>query len=128
MQRRFVAAVAQPVTDMAEAEPLVEASGRVPLQHLKIDAAPAALDGDRGESGHQSTADAPAACRLDDIQVFEIEAGLPEPGRKARVEQRDADRLAIEKGEDRLELRRLRAEAVAAQIVFGGDDRFGRPF
>ena len=42
------------------------------------------------------------------------------------MEQRDPGRLAVDEGEDRLELRLL-AEAVAAQIGLGGDHRVGRP-
>src|SRR6185369_10169887 len=106
----LVAAVAQPVADMAEAEALVEAPGRVPVEHLEIDAAPAALDRDGGEPRHQTAADPAAARVLADIQVLKVHAGAADPGRETRMEQRHSGRFIFNKGEDRLELRLL-AEA-----------------
>ena len=43
------------------------------------------------------------------------------------MEQGQTGGLAVEKGEQRLELP-LASEAVTAQIVFGGNDGIGRPF
>jgi hypothetical protein len=43
------------------------------------------------------------------------------------LEQGKTGGLAVEKGEQRLELP-LRSEAIAAQIFFGSDDSVGRPF
>jgi hypothetical protein len=43
------------------------------------------------------------------------------------MEQGKTGGLAIEKGEQRLEMP-LGSEAIAAQIFFGGDDGVGRPF
>src|SRR5579862_1504185 len=80
-QCRLITAVAQPVADRAEAEPLIEAPRRVPPDDLEIDAAPAALDRDRREARHQPAADAVSARRLADVEVFEIEARPPQPGR-----------------------------------------------
>src|SRR5207237_10331398 len=62
-----------------------------------------------------------------EVEAFEIQPGPAEPGRKARVEQRASCRLAVEKGQDRLELR-VRAKAVMQKIGFGRDDRVGRAF
>src|SRR5437868_11484003 len=89
----FVTAVAEPFAMMMHAEAVVELAGRVPVEHMKIDAAPAALDGDRGKPRHKALPDAPAARTLCNIEVFEIEARPAEPGRKARVEQRAPRRL-----------------------------------
>jgi hypothetical protein len=43
------------------------------------------------------------------------------------MEQGKTGGLAIDKGEQRLEMP-LRSEAIASQIFFGGDDGVGRPF
>ena len=45
-ERSRIAAVAQPVAEILDAEPAVEAARRVPVKHLKIDPLPAALDSD----------------------------------------------------------------------------------
>src|SRR5439155_26688247 len=76
---------------------------------------------------HQPAADAMAARTFGDVEIFEIEPRPAEPGRKPGMEQCGAGGLAIEKGEDRLELR-VRTEAVPAQILFARDDRVGRAF
>ena len=47
-ERSRVAAVAQPLAEVLEAEPAVEVARRVPIKHLKIDPLPAALDSDGG--------------------------------------------------------------------------------
>src|SRR5690348_5137212 len=112
---------------MMHPEPVIKLAGRVPIEHMKIDAAPAALDRDRGEPRRQPLADPTAARRLGDIEVFEIKAGPAEPGRKPRMEQRAPRGLAVEKSENGLEFRRG-AEAVMPQIGFGRDDRIGRAF
>src|SRR5207248_8079555 len=51
LQRALVGAVAQPFAEMLRAEPVVELARRVPVEYMEIDAAPAALDRDRGEPG-----------------------------------------------------------------------------
>src|SRR5438552_7219210 len=51
---------------MLEAEPAVEAARRVPVEHLKIDPLPAALDSDGGKPGHQPPSDPLFASRLGD--------------------------------------------------------------
>ena len=43
------------------------------------------------------------------------------------MEQGETGGLAVEKGEQRLELP-LGSEAISAQIFFGGDDSVGLPF
>jgi len=73
-----------------------------------------------------SAADAAAAGVLADVEVFEIQTRPADPGRKARVKQGDPGRLAVDKGQDRLELR-LWTETVTAQVGLGGNDRVGRP-
>lgn len=67
------------------------------------------------------------ARRLGDEQIFEIHPGSAEPSREPGMEQGKTGGLAIDKGEQRLELP-LGSEAMAAQIFFGGDDGVGRPF
>src|SRR5205085_12224864 len=119
-----IAAIAQPLTEMLDAEPAVEAARRVPVKHLKIDPLPAALDRDRGKPGHQPPSDPLSTGRLDNKQIFEIHPGSPEPSREPGMEQGKTGGLAVEKGEQRLELR-LGSEAIAAQIFFGGGDRVG---
>src|SRR4051794_11272274 len=125
-QRGLVAAIAQPVADLSEPDALVKAARRVPVEHLEVDAAPAALDRDRGQPRHQPAADPVPARALNDEQIFEIQPGPAEPGRKARMKNRAPRRFAAEKGEDRLELA-LGAEAVATQIRLGRDDCVRRP-
>src|SRR5438270_522949 len=122
-----IAAVAQPVAEMLEAEPAVEAARRVPVKHLKIDPLPAALDSDGGKPGHQPPSDPLFASRLGDKKVFKVQPGPAEPSRDPGVEQGKTDGFAVEKGEQRLELP-IGSEAIAAQIFFGGDDSVGRPF
>src|SRR5207245_1144742 len=55
-ERRLVAAVAQPSAEILHAEPGIKAARRVPVEHVEVNAAPAALDRDRGEPGHQPPA------------------------------------------------------------------------
>src|SRR5271169_4942917 len=126
-ERSRIAAVAQPVAEMLDAEPAVEAARRAPVKHLKIDPLPAALDGDGGKPGHQPPADPLSARRLGDKKIFKIHPGSAEPSREPGVEQGKTGGLAVEKGEQRLELP-LGSEAIAAQIFFGGDDSVGRSF
>src|SRR5690349_9445968 len=105
---------------MMHPEPVIKRARRVPVEHMKIDAAPAALDCDGGEARHEPLADPSAARRLGDIEVFEIEAGPAEPSRKPGVEQRASRRFAVEESENRLELW-VSAKAVAQEIGFGRD-------
>ena len=97
---------------MLHPEPMIESARRVPVEHLKIDPAPAALDRDRGEPRHQPPADALARAPPRYVKVFEIHPRPAEPGRKPRMEQRQPGGLAVEKGKDRLELP-VRRETVA---------------
>ena len=53
----LIGAVAEPFGDMADAKPLIELTGRVPVEHVKIDPALAALDRDRGKPRHQPSPD-----------------------------------------------------------------------
>src|SRR3954462_3581484 len=92
-----------------------------------IAAPPAAPARNRGEPRHETLADALTARLFRDVEVFEIEARPAEPGRETGVGQRASRRLAIEKGEDRLELR-VRAKAVAQEIGLGRDDCARRAF
>ena len=126
-ERSRIAAIAQPLTEMLDAEPAVEAARRVPVKHLKIDPLPAALDRDRGKPGHQPPSDPLSARRLGDKKIFKIHPGSAEPSREPGVEQGKTGGLAVEKGEQRLELP-LGSEAIVAQIFFGGEDGVGRPF
>src|SRR5205814_773475 len=103
LQRGLVGAVAQPFALMMHPEAVIKLACRVPVEHMKIDAAPAALDRDRGEPRHQALADAFVARRLGDIEVFEVEAGPAKPRREARMEQRAPRGLAVEKSENGLE-------------------------
>ena len=125
-ERSRIPAVAQPLPEMLDAEPAVEVARWVPIKHLKIDPLPAALDRDRGKPGHQPPSDPLSARRLGDKQIFEIHPGSAEPSREPGMEQGKTGGLAVEKGEQRLELP-LESEAIAAQIFFGGGDRVGRP-
>jgi hypothetical protein len=126
-QRGHIAAVAQPIAEMLDAEPAVEAARWVPVKHLKIDPLPAALDSDNGKPGHQPPSDPLSARRLGDKKIFKIHPGSAEPSREPGVEQGKTGGLAVEKGEQRLELP-LGSEAISAQIFFGGDDSVGLPF
>src|SRR5271168_5072598 len=85
-------AVAQPLLEMVEAELLVETARRVPVEHVEVDAAPAAFERDAGEPRHQPPADAVATCRLAHENIFEEQRWVAEPGREPIVEQRHADR------------------------------------
>src|SRR5256885_17263509 len=87
---------------MFHTEPMVELARRIPVEHMEIDAAPAALDGDGSEPRHQPTADPPAARLFGDVEVFELQPRPAEPGQKPRVVQRASRRLAVDKGQDRL--------------------------
>ena len=100
---------------------------RVPVEHLKIDPPPAALDGNRREPRHQLPPDALPARGLGDVKSFEIHPRPAEPGRKPRMKHGEAGGRAIAKGEDRLELP-VRPEPVTTQIVLGRDDRTRRLF
>src|SRR5207248_1371201 len=124
-KRGFVGAVAQPFAVIVHPEPVIKFARWVPVEHVKIDAAPAAFDGDCGEPRHQALADALAARLLRDIEVFEIESGPAEPGRKARMKKRAPRRLAVAESEDRLKFP-FGAEAVMQEIGFGRDDRARR--
>src|SRR5205814_931943 len=97
LERLLIGAVAQPPVDLPHAEPVVELAGRVPVEHVEIDAAPLALDRDPGEPRHQPAADPLAACAFADVQILQIQARPAEPGREARMEERRAGRLAVEK-------------------------------
>ena len=103
-QRGHIAAVAQPIAEMLDAEPAVEAARWVPVKHLKIDPLPAALDSDNGKPGHQPPSDPLSARRLGDKKIFKIHPGSAEPSREPGVEQGKTGGLAVEKGEQRLEL------------------------
>ena len=102
-ERSRIAAVAQPLAEMLEAEPVVKAARRVPVKHLEIDPLPAALDSDRGKPSHQPPSDPPSARRLGDKKIFEIHHGSAEPSREPGVERGKTGGLAVEKGEQRLE-------------------------
>ena len=102
-ERSSIAAVAQPVAEMLDAEPAVEAARRVPVKHLKIDPLPTALDSNGGKPGHQPASDAPSARRLGDKKILEIHPGSAEPSREPGVEQGKTGGLAVEKGEQCLE-------------------------
>src|SRR5665213_230849 len=119
--------VAQPFLEMVAPELLVKAARRVPVEHVEIDPAPPALQRDPGEPRHQPAADAVAARRLADEDVFQIKRRRAEAGRKPRVEQRHSLRFAGELGDQRLKMR-LRTKAVFAQLRFGGDDGLRRLF
>src|SRR5262249_20615479 len=67
-------------------------------------------------------AEAVAARPFLDEQVLEIEARLARPGRVVVKVQREAGRLAVDLGNQRLEARML-AAAVPAQILGGRFDR-----
>src|SRR6516225_7388367 len=60
-KRALVASVAQPLADVRHAKAVVEGTCRVPVEYVEIDAAPAALDGDRSKPRDQPTADTLAA-------------------------------------------------------------------
>ena len=126
-ERSRITAVAQPVAEMLKAEPAVEPARWVPVKHLKIDPLPAAFDSDGSKSGHQPPSDSLSARRLGDKDIFKIHPRPAEPSREPGVEQGKTGWLAVEKGEQRLELS-FGSEAIAAQIFFGGDDGVGRPF
>ena len=64
---------------------------------------------------------------MSDKKIFKIDPGSAEPSREPGVEQGKTGGLAVEKGEQRLELP-LGSEAIAAQIFFGGDDSVGHLF
>jgi hypothetical protein len=100
----YITAVAQPVAEMLETEPVVEAARRVPAKHLKIDPLPVALDSDSGKPGHQPASDPLSARRVGDKQIFKIHPGSAEPSREPGVEQGKTGGLAVEKSEQRLEL------------------------
>src|SRR5580704_10079425 len=86
-ERSRIAAVAQPLPKMLDAEPAIEVARRVPVKHLKIDPLPAALDRDRGKPGHQPPSDPLSARRSGNKQIFEIHPGSPEPSREPGMEQ-----------------------------------------
>ena len=102
-ERSRIAAVAQPVAEILDAEPAIEAARRVPVKHLKIDPLPAALDRDRGKPGHQPPSDPLSTRLLGDKQIFEIHPGSAEPSREPGIKQGKTGGLAVEKGEQRLE-------------------------
>jgi hypothetical protein len=100
-ERSYITAVAQPVAEMLETEPVVEAARPVPVKHLKIDPLPVALDSDSGKPGHQPPSDPLSARRVGDKQIFEIHPGSAEPSREPGVEQGKTGGLAVEKSERR---------------------------
>src|SRR5580700_8206198 len=112
---------------MRHPETVIEIARRVPVEYLEVDPGPAALDRDRCEPRHQPSSDPTPARRFGDIKVFEIHPRAAEPGRKSRMKQRKARRLAVQETEDRLKLA-VWSEPVPAQVVFGRDDGNGGPF
>jgi hypothetical protein len=58
---------------MAEAEPVIEFACRVPIEHVKIDPAPAAFDRDRGEPRHEPPSDAMSTRCFGYIEVFDVQ-------------------------------------------------------
>src|SRR5580693_7006362 len=121
VERGRIATLPKPLAKMVEAELAVETARRVPVKHLKIDPLPAALDRNSGKPGHQSPSDPLSTRLLGDKQIFEIHPGSAEPSREPGMGQGQTGGLAVEKGEQRLELP-LGSEAIAAQIFLGSDD------
>jgi hypothetical protein len=74
-ERSRIAAVAQPVAEILDAEPAIEAARRVPVKHLKIDPLRAALDSDDSKPDHQPPSDPLSARRLGDKKIFKIHPG-----------------------------------------------------
>src|SRR5438105_10194520 len=104
-ERSRIAAIAQPLTEMLDAEPAVEAVRRVPVKHLKIDPLPAALDSNGGKPDHQPSSDPLSARRLGDKETFKDTprvgraksrtwGGTRQNRRARRRERRAAPRIA----------------------------------
>src|SRR5262252_8247292 len=112
---------------MADAKPVIELAGRVPVEHVKIDPAPAALGCDCRKPRHQPPPDTKTTCGLHDIEIFEVQPRAAKPSREAAVEQGRPGGFAVKKRQKRLEAR-FRPEAVAAQVILSCDDGIGRSF
>src|SRR5581483_12116119 len=82
------------------AERAVEVDCRlVPIEDRPLDTAVAARAGDVDEARQQRFAEAGAAMLWLDEQVFEIDAGLAEPGREVAEPQRKPDHRAVKFGD-----------------------------
>ncbi len=98
--------------------------GLVPGEHVPFEARAALLDGDAGEFGEQGFADALAAVLGGDVEVFQPNAVVAEPGGVAGEVESEAGGLAAKLCDEAGEAW-LWAEAVAEEVGFGGYDGVG---
>src|SRR3954469_25786775 len=100
---------------MTNAERRVEAARRVPIEDIEVEPRAAALERQPGEIGDELAPDAVEPRRRPHIEILEVDPGAPLPGRVVVEEEGEADRLAIDLGDARLEAR-ASAEPVAQEI------------
>ena len=103
---------------MFETDALVEIARRVPVQNIQIDTAAAPLRRQFRHRRQQLAAHAVAPRFGRDVEVLHEDAGPPFPGGIVAEAQREADRLPVQFGDQRLEHRTL-APAVAPEILLG---------
>ncbi len=116
--------------------------GVVPVEDVPLEAGAAFVDGDAGEAREEGAADSLASQRGGDVEVFEADAVMAEPGGVAGEEEGEAGgsgwafgealcsaMRARKRGGRRGRERRLsirgESPAVAQEVGFGGDDGVG---
>src|SRR5262245_32136990 len=93
-QRLAAQAVGQPVLDPAQADLLVEAAGRVPVEHVEVDALETLGGAFLGQRRHQRAGDAAAALLGHHPDVLDEDAARTGPYRVVEGVEHEADRLA----------------------------------
>ena len=80
-----------PLGEHASADLFVDGDGgSVPVEDVPLEARAAFVDGDLRETGEQGAADSLPAQRGRDVEVFEADAVVAEPGGVAGEEEREA--------------------------------------
>jgi hypothetical protein len=102
--------------------------GGVPAEDVPLEAGAALVDGDTGEVGEKGFADSLPSLGRGDVEVFEANAVVAEPGGVAGEVETEAGRYGLavlfELGDDAMEAGGG-AEAVAEQVGLGGEDGLG---
>ena len=97
--------------------------GLVPVEDVPLEPV-TALEGDGGEAGEQGFRDSAPAELGADEEVFKVDSGVAAPGGIEGEVEGEAGGLSFPLGYEALE-DRARAEAVAEEVGFGGDDGVG---
>src|SRR5260221_1250048 len=116
--------IGQPVADPLEADALVEAAGRVPVEHVEVDALESSGEAFLGERLHECARHAAAALLRDHPDILDEDAARGGPDRVVEGVEREADRHGPAFGDQGDELRLL-AEAVARQGLRRRGDGIG---